>query len=132
MFKGQGRAELTATKTILLVEDGRAEKQLITGLLSQMGLEVVAFEGVEPAWAWLLEHTPALVLLDIVMAGQSGLDLCRMIRARPEFSQLPIVFCTSKNQEFDRFWAMRQGGNAYITKPFAPKELVAVVQQFVQ
>jgi len=43
MFKGQGRAELTATKTILLVEDGRAEKQLITGLLSQMGLEVVAF-----------------------------------------------------------------------------------------
>jgi len=87
---------------------------------------------VEPAWAWLLEHTPALVLLDIVMAGQSGLDLCRMIRARPEFSQLPIVFCTSKNQEFDRFWAMRQGGNAYITKPFAPKELVSVVQQFVQ
>ncbi len=125
-------AELTATRTILLVEDGRAEQQLIAGLLSQAGFDVVVFDAVSPAWDWLLEHTPALVLLDIVMSGQSGLDLCRMIRARPEFSQIPIVFCSSKNQEFDRFWAMRQGGNAYITKPFAPKELVAVVQQFVK
>jgi twitching motility two-component system response regulator PilH len=125
-------AETTAAKTILLVEDGRAEQQLIAALLSQAGFTVVVFDQVDSAWAWLKEHTPALVLLDIVMAGQSGLDLCRMIRARPEFNEVPIVFCTSKNQEFDRFWAMRQGGNAYITKPFAPKELVAVVQQFVK
>ncbi|MEN9279794.1 MAG: response regulator [Gloeomargarita sp. DG_1_4_bins_134] len=124
--------QMTATKTILLVEDGRAEQQLIAGLLSQAGFDVVVFAGVEPAWAWLHEHTPALVILDIVMSGQSGLDLCRMIRSRPELNQLPIVFCTSKNQEFDRFWAMRQGGNAYITKPFAPKELLTVVQQYVR
>ncbi|MEN9216501.1 MAG: response regulator, partial [Gloeomargarita sp. HHBFW_bins_162] len=67
--------ELTAGKTILLVEDGRAEQQLIAGLLSQAGFDVVVFDAVEPAWMWLKEHTPALVILDIVMAGQSGLDL---------------------------------------------------------
>jgi twitching motility two-component system response regulator PilH len=63
------------------------------------------------------------------MADQS---LCREIRQTEQLKDVPIVFCSSKSEEFDRFWALRQGGNAYITKPFAPKELVDTVYQHVR
>ena len=88
----------------------------------------------EDAWQWLSlsSHTPPnLIVLDVIMPGQSGLDLCRSIREDPKLGSIPIVFCSSKSQEFDKFWALRQGGNAYITKPFAPKQLIDTVYQFI-
>lgn len=119
-------------KTVLVVEDGRAEQQLICSLLAQAGCDVVVFSSAEAAWQWLDSHIPNLIILDIIMPGQSGLDLCRLIRATDKLQAVPIVFCTSKNQEFDRFWALRQGGNAYITKPFAPKELLEAVYPYLK
>jgi twitching motility two-component system response regulator PilH len=119
-------------KTVLVVEDGRAEQQLISSLLSRSGFEVVLQENAEDAWQWLATNNlPNLIVLDVIMPGQSGLDLCRNIRDQEKFNQVPIVFCTSKSQEFDRFWALRQGGNAYLTKPFAPKELLDTIYQHV-
>ncbi|MDX2271906.1 MAG: response regulator [Cyanobacteriota bacterium] len=120
-------------KTVLVVEDGQTERQVATGLLSQAGFSVETVGTAEDAWQWLQNHTPPnLILLDIVMPGQSGLELCRMIRSEAHLAQVPIVFCSSKNEQFDKFWAMRQGGNAYITKPYAPKELLETVYQYVQ
>lgn len=75
------------------------------------------------------KEIPDLMILDVVMPDMSGFDLCRQLRARPSLSKVPIIFCTSKDQDFDRFWAMRQGGNAYVTKPFAPHELIDAVKQ---
>jgi len=119
-------------KTILVVEDGSAEQHLMSKLLTKSGLGVVALDNAELAWQWLSSHPiPNLILLDIIMPGQSGLELCRTIRTEPKFKDLPIVFCSSKNQDFDKFWALRQGGNAYITKPFTPKELIDTVYQYI-
>lgn len=119
-------------KKILIVEDGHAEQQLISSLLLRSGFDVVLQENAEDAWQWLSNHTPPnLIVLDVIMPGQSGLDLCRIIREEDKFNQVPIIFCTSKNQEFDKFWALRQGGNAYLTKPFAPKQLLDAVYQYV-
>jgi twitching motility two-component system response regulator PilH len=119
-------------KTILVVEDGHAEQQLISTLLSRSGFDVVLHSCAEDAWQWLNSHIPpSLIVLDVIMPGQSGLDLCRSIRDETKLSQIPIVFCTSKDQEFDKFWALRQGGNAYVTKPFAPKQLLDTVYQHV-
>ncbi len=115
-------------KTVLLVEDSRTEQRLIVALLQQVGLKVAVSDSAESAWSWLAANgRPDLIVLDIVMPGLSGFDLCRQLRANPEFKNIPIVFCSSKNQEFDQFWALRQGGNAYITKPFAPLDLVKTV-----
>ena len=119
-------------KTVLVVEDGHAEQQLISSLLSRSVFKVVLQGNAEDAWEWLSSHTiPNLIVLDVIMPGQSGLDLCRTIRGQEKFKQVPIIFCTSKDQDFDKFWALRQGGNAYLTKPFAPKQLLETVYQHV-
>ena len=119
-------------KTILIVEDTHAERQMSSALLTHAGFKVAIAESAESAWKWLNENpAPNLILLDIVMPGESGLDLCRKIRERPDWKEVPILFCSSKAEEFDRFWAIRQGGNEYITKPYVPQNLVDKVRQFV-
>lgn len=119
-------------KTVLVVEDSRTDRRLIMALLQQVGLNVVCVESGELALSWLAENQrPDLILLDIVMPGLSGFDLCRQLRALPEFEDTSIIFCSSKDQEFDRFWALRQGGDAYITKPFAPLDLVKTVCSYL-
>jgi twitching motility two-component system response regulator PilH len=117
--------------TVLIVEDGHADQKLMVSLLEQSGYEVVAKNSVEEAESWLLQekHDPDLIVLDIVMPGSSGLELCREIRANETLKNIPIVFCSSKNKEFDQFWALRQGGNAYLTKPFVPKEFLNTVAE---
>lgn len=115
-------------KTVLVVEDSRAEQRLIVSLLQQAGLKVALADSAESALNWLAENEqPDLIVLDIIMPGLSGLDLCRQLRANLDYKNVPILFCSSKNQEFDQFWALRQGGNGYITKPFAPNDLVQTV-----
>lgn len=115
-------------KTVLVVEDCRAEQRLIVSLLKQVGLNVVLAETAESALKWLAENgRPNVILLDIVMPGLSGLELCRRIRANPLLGGVPIIFCSAKSQEFDQFWALRQGGNGYITKPFMPRDLIQTV-----
>jgi twitching motility two-component system response regulator PilH len=115
-------------KTVLVVEDSRAEQRLIVALLREAGFNVALAESAEAALIWLETNgKPDLIVLDIIMPGLSGLDLCRQLRNQPDMENVPIVFCSSKNQDFDRFWALRQGGNAYVTKPFAPTDLVDTV-----
>lgn len=97
-------------KRVLVVEDSRSEQRLIASLLQQAGLEVATADSAETALSWLAENEQSnLIVLDIIMPGASGLDLCRQIRSNPQIENVPIVFCTSKNQEFDQFWALRQG-----------------------
>ncbi|MBW4577661.1 MAG: response regulator [Aphanothece sp. CMT-3BRIN-NPC111] len=115
-------------KTVLVVEDSRAQQRLIVALLQQVGLKVALADSAESALKWLEDNgQPDLIVLDIIMPGLSGLDLCRQLRANPQLKNVPIVFCSSKAQDFDQFWALRQGGNAYITKPFDPSDLVSTV-----
>ena len=119
-------------KTVLIVEDIQAERNMSSALLSHAGFNVASVESAEAAWTWLEKHTlPNLILLDIVMPGENGLELCRKIREHEKFKEIPVLFCSSKSEDFDRFWAMRQGGNEYITKPYIPQQLVDKVAQHV-
>ena len=119
-------------KTILVIEDTQAERNMVSALLSHAGFNVAVAENAEAGWQWLQKNNPPnLILLDIVMPGESGLDLCRKIRESDNLKEIPVVFCSSKSEEFDRFWALRQGGNEYITKPYAPQSLVDKVVQHI-
>lgn len=119
-------------KRILVVEDSKSEQLLISGLLKTLGAEITALSDGSSAIQWLAENpVPDLIFLDIVMPGISGYDLCRKIRTELGFETVPIVFCSTKNEEYDRFWALRQGGNAYLTKPYSPSDLMKTAKEYL-
>jgi twitching motility two-component system response regulator PilH len=74
---------------------------------------------------------PALILLDVVMPRLDGFNTCRKLKKDPATQNIPVVMVTSKDGESDQFWAERQGANGYITKPFNPAGLAALIQKFV-
>ena len=118
--------------TILVVEDSVTQREMITDLLKGSGLTVaIATDGVE-ALAHIDEHCPDLVVLDIVMPRMNGYEVCRRIKSDPKTQNVPVVMCSSKGEEFDRYWGMKQGADAYIAKPFQPTELVGTVKQLLR
>jgi twitching motility two-component system response regulator PilH len=117
---------------ILIVEDSPSQRQMISDLLKSSGLNVtVACDGVE-ALENIEEVNPDLVVLDIVMPRMNGYELCRRIKSDPKTKNLPVVMCSSKGEEFDRYWGMKQGADAYIAKPFQPVELIGTVKQLLR
>ncbi len=118
--------------TILVVEDSLTQREMITDLLKGSGLSVsIATDGVE-ALEHIEGHRPDLVVLDIVMPRMNGYEVCRRIKADPKTQNVPVVMCSSKGEEFDRYWGMKQGADAYIAKPFQPTELVGTVKQLLR
>ncbi len=119
-------------KKILVVDDSKSQQRLVSGLLQSIGVEVFVVDNGEGALNWLTENgQPDLILMDIVMPDISGLDVCRHIRKELKFKTVPIIFCSQKDQDFDKFWALRQGGNAYLTKPYAPNDLITAVKEYL-
>jgi len=108
------------------------QREMITDLLKGSGLTVtVASDGVE-ALEQIQSRSHDLVVLDIVMPRMNGYEVCRQIKANPKTQNIPVVMCSSKGEEFDRYWGMRQGADAYIAKPFQPTELVGTVKQLLR
>ena len=119
-------------KRVLVVEDSKAEQRLIVGLLQSIGLEVILTDNGQAALKWLRKNgQPDLIITDIIMPNLTGLDLCRQIRNKLNFQEVPIIYCSQKNQKFDQFWALRQGGNAYLVKPYSPTDLLRKVKEFL-
>jgi twitching motility two-component system response regulator PilH len=87
-------------------------------------------ENGEEAMRRLAEDKPDLILMDVVMPGQNGFQLTRSITRDPRWSDVPVIMCTSKNQETDKVWGMRQGARDYIVKPVDADELVAKIKAF--
>ncbi|AFY32618.1 response regulator transcription factor [Calothrix sp. PCC 7507] len=118
--------------TVLIVEDSIAQREMITDLLKASGLTVThASDGVEALEAIQIEP-PDLVVLDIVMPRMNGYEVCRRLKSDPKTQNVPVVMCSSKGEEFDRYWGMKQGADAYIAKPFQPTELVGTVKQLLR
>ncbi len=117
---------------VLIVEDSLAQRQMISDLLKSSGLNVtVACDGVE-ALEHLEKFNPDIVVMDIVMPRMNGYELCRRLKSDPKTQNVPVVMCSSKGEEFDRYWGMKQGADAYIAKPFQPVELIGTVKQLLR
>jgi twitching motility two-component system response regulator PilH len=115
---------------ILLVDDSKTELAYLSDLLAKRGFTVRTAENGEDAMKRLAEGKPDLILMDVVMPGQNGFQLTRAITRDPRFSTVPVIMCTSKNQETDKVWGMRQGARDYIVKPINADELVAKIHAF--
>jgi twitching motility two-component system response regulator PilH len=118
--------------TVLVVEDSVTQREMIEDLLKGSGLAVTtAGDGVE-ALEQIQNNCPDIVVMDIVMPRMNGYELCRRIKTDPKTERVPVVMCSSKGEEFDRYWGMKQGADAYIAKPFQPQELVGTVKQLLR
>ena len=113
---------------VLIIDDSKTELMFMTDLLQRNGMTVRTAQGAEDAFKRLAEEKPELILMDVVMPGQNGFQLTRAINRNPDFSDIPIIMCTSKNLETDRVWGMRQGARDYITKPVNEAELLAKIK----
>lgn len=109
---------------VLVVDDSRTELMHLSDLLKKGGYTVRTAENAEQAWQALQAERPDLILMDVVMPGQNGFQLTRTITRDPQFAGLPVIICSSKNQETDRVWGMRQGARDYVTKPVDARELL--------
>lgn len=109
---------------ILIVDDSPTETYKLTSVLEKNGHTVVTASNGEEGVATAKVELPDLVLMDIVMPGLNGFQATRQLTKAPETSHIPVVIVTTKDQETDRVWGMRQGAKAYLTKPIDEKELL--------
>ncbi|MFC1553281.1 response regulator [candidate division KSB1 bacterium] len=115
-------------KLIVVVEDEPDILDLVTLNLEKAFFEVAKFPEAEPLWDFLKDSIPDLIILDLMLPDADGLELCRSIKGIREYSGIPIIILTAKDDESDKVLGLEIGADDYVTKPFSPKELVARVK----
>ena len=115
----------SANKRLLLVEDDRALADLLTLHFDRAGYDVTRTGDGEEALILVDEVKPDVIILDWMIEGISGIEVCRRLRRRPSSANVPIVMLTARGDEDDRIRGLETGADDYVTKPFSPKELVA-------
>jgi len=114
---------------IVVVDDSYAELQMIEGVLKGANHTVVSYPSADKLEEKLAVERPDVIVLDVVMPGRNGFQACRDLKSDDRFKNIPVVLCTSKGQESDKFWGQQQGANAYIVKPFKGEDLLAAVKK---
>jgi twitching motility two-component system response regulator PilH len=114
-----------AIHKILIVDDSPTERYYLTDILVKNGFSVSTADNGEDALIKMRADRPELILMDVVMPGANGFQVTRSIARDPELAAVPVIICSSKNQETDRIWGMRQGAKDYFVKPVDPAQLLA-------
>lgn len=114
-------------KSILIVDDSATDRQYLSDLLAKNGYQVSTAQNADEALAKARQLRPDLVLMDVVMPGQNGFQATRTLSKDEATKQIPIIICTSKSQETDKTWGLRQGARDYIVKPVSGPELLAKI-----
>lgn len=109
---------------IMVVDDSPTERHFLGELLTKQGYQVVMAESGEEALTKAKQLKPDLILMDVVMPGLNGFQATRAITKEQETKDIPVIMCTSKGQETDKVWGMRQGARDYVVKPVNIEELL--------
>ena len=121
------RGATMAIRKILIVDDSATERHMLNDLLTKAGYDVIASENGEDAIVKSRQAKPDLILMDVVMPGLNGFQATRAISRDPETKSIPVIMCTSKSQETDKIWGLRQGARDYVVKPVDRDELLAKI-----
>ena len=111
-------------KRILVVDDSPTERFFVVDLLTKNGYQVTTAENGEEGIAKAKAERPDLILMDVVMPGLNGYQATRTLTRDDETKAIPVIVCTTKGQETDKIWGLRQGAVDYLVKPLKPEELL--------
>lgn len=113
-----------AEAKILVADDSPTELQLMIEPLIARGYQVITAANGNEALKAAQQERPALILLDVLMPGKNGFQVCRQLKADPATRDIKVIMVSSKSQESDRFWGLKQGADEYLAKPFNDEELL--------
>jgi len=114
-------------KKILVVDDSPTERHFMVELLTKNGYQVVTAESGEEGIAKAKAEKPELIIMDVVMPGLNGYQATRTLTRDDDTKSIPVFVCTTKSQETDKIWGLRQGAQDYLVKPVNPDELLAKI-----
>ena len=114
-------------KKILVVDDSPTERHVLVDLLTKNGYQVITAESGEEGVEKAKKELPDLVLMDVVMPGLNGYQATRTLMREESTKHIPIIVCTSKGQETDKIWGLRQGAQDYLVKPVNGEELLSKI-----
>lgn len=118
--------------TALVVEDSLTDKEVLTHCLEHGGIHVLTAKSAEEALEQVKNHQFDVIILDVVLPDRSGFEICRDLKENDTTRAIPVIICSTKGTEMDKFWGMKQGADAYLAKPIDQEELVRTVKQLVQ
>jgi twitching motility two-component system response regulator PilH len=113
--------------TILIIDDSPTELHLFQNMLEKSGFDTLVADSGEDGIRQAEASRPDCILMDVVMPGMNGFQATRKLTHDPRTSSIPVIMVTSKDQETDKIWGMRQGAVGYIVKPIGQKELAAKI-----
>lgn len=119
-------------KKIVVADDEPSILLMVENRLKANGFEVVTAADGAQALAAIKQHKPDLAILDIMMPPPNGYQVCRMIKDDPALKKTPVILLTARGSQSDRFWGTESGADAYITKPYDPKELMETVSRLLE
>ncbi len=114
---------------VLIVDDSAVERTIIAKVMTALGYTIVEANDGEEGEAKAIALKPDIIVLDVVMPKKDGFQVCRNLKKMPETAKIPVIMITSKNQDSDKFWGMKQGAIAYLVKPFNEEDLVSAVNK---
>lgn len=117
---------------VLVIDDSLTEREILVNYLQQAGMVVSTAKTGEEALEKIKSNTPDLIILDVVLPGVSGFEVCRTLKSSKETNQIPVIICSTKGSEMDKFWGMKQGADAYLPKPIDQKELISTVKKLIK
>ena len=117
---------------VLVVDDSALAREMLVSELRRSGFQIdTAIDGAD-AKTKIEMDPPILVITDLIMPNVNGYELCRWIKTNPKTVKLPVIMCSTKSEDFDRYWGMKQGADAYITKPYQPKDMINAVKYLLE
>jgi len=117
-----------AIRKILIIEDSPTDRTFLESLLVKAGYQCITASSGEEGVAVSKAQQPDLILMDVVMPGLNGFQATRAITREPATKHIPVFICTTKGQETDKIWGMRQGAKDYIVKPINVEDLLAKIK----
>ena len=113
---------------ILVVEDTPSEMQLMTLYLKDNGYQVISADNAKDGLSMVTKEKPDVVITDVVMEGMNGFEFCRTLKKNPDTENIPVIACTSRNQDLDKLWGKKQGVDVYITKPYSQADIIDAIK----